>query len=492
MDSPRLRPELDDVTRRIAAMPLVDQLELATRLEQLVNLDQPVVHDEAAKRKETLECLRRAAEHLGVERPLTKSEYERVQKELRLAWSWQQILRLWGSFQAAAAAAAGGRMPQTWQQRDFRRRFVRPRTGGIEESLNAVRAWLATKPATETRQSYDQFARQHNLAVPDGDLPLPRASLLTNRLGLPFGVTLAAAKGETPLPEAQAHARDNNDWSEGPDDLIAIGTIALLTGKDRNATRLITLDWRFPRPVLTFRRLQVWLRAEVEAFLDGVPAEPAPLNRLQERYLGSAEVAKLLCMSLKTLNLHNPTPLRPVAKVGNMNLWLREEVEAYLATDHARITLRRRQRAKLGSGEAKKMSEFVTLSGFAHEVGMKVPQARLVFAEPGFPAAVAWFGASGIWLRAEVEQHLLGNAVPSRPVGALQGLLMTSEQLREYLAYSRAAQRRSRMDVPPPAAVTEAGNIYLRSDVEAHLDADPGRRELLAARRARRQSGEPD
>jgi predicted DNA-binding transcriptional regulator AlpA len=467
-------------------MPLVDQLEFAARVEQLVNLDRPLLHDEAALRKETLECLRAAMAELGLERPLKKDEYEQVQKELGLAWSWQRIHRLWLSFEAASRAAAGGHLPPTWQQRDFHRRFVRPRTGDIEESLGAVKDWLATDPATQTRKSYDEFARQHNLTLAEGGTPLPRAPLLSSRLQLSFAAILAAAKGEKPLPVTQAAARDHNDWSEGPDDLISIGTVALMAGLSGSATRALTRDPRFPRPVLRFTRLQVWLRDEVQAFLDGESVLLAPMYRLQECYLSTREAAKLLALAVPTLNVHNPTPLRPVAQVGRMKLWLRVEVEEYTREHPEGITRRRRASDGPGVGEGKKRSEFVTHSGFASEVGMSLAQAQLVFNESDFPARAASFEDAGIWLRKDVEQHLLGNPVPQRPANALQELLMTGSELREFLAYPASTQRSGEMDVPAPAATTEAGNIYLRAEVEAHLDADPKRRELLAARRSRR------
>lgn len=223
-------------------MPLVDQYEFAARVERLVNLERPLLDDDAAKRKETLACLKQAREHLGLEQALTKDEYERVQKELGLGWSWQRIHRLWGSFALAARAAGGSVLPTTWQQRDFQRRYVQPRTGDIEEPLSAVRAWLATEPATLTRKSYDEFACQHNLNLPEGGMPLPRAPLLSSRLGLSFAAILAVARGEEPLPEVQSHARDNKDWSDGPDDLVSIGTVALMAGVSASAVRVMARD----------------------------------------------------------------------------------------------------------------------------------------------------------------------------------------------------------------------------------------------------------
>lgn len=190
---------------------------------------------------------------------------------------------------------------------------------------------------------------------------------------------------------------------------------------------------------------------------------------------------------MPTLNVFNPTTLRPVAQVGLMKLWLRADVEEYVREHPAEITRRRRQHAEPGVAEGKKRSQFVTLSGFAHEVGMSLAQAQLVFAEPGFPARAASFGDAGVWLRADVEKHLRGNPGPRQPANALQELLMTGSELGDYLAYPASTRRSGAMDAPAPVVNTEAGNIYLREEVEAHLDAEPRRRELLEARRARGQ-----
>jgi predicted DNA-binding transcriptional regulator AlpA len=484
VDSPRQRTELDDLTRRLVEMPLADQYEFAARVEQLVNLERPLLRDEAAERRETLECLRQAMAQLGVERPLTKDEYEGVQKTLGLAWSWQRIHRLWGSFSLAARVATGVRLPQTWQERDFRRRFVRTNGDWCEEGLSAVRLWLATEPQTRTRKSYSEFVRQHNRMLKDGELPLPQAVSLCNRLALKFREVVAAASGETPVEEVVARAREGKDWSRGPDDLVSSGTIALMAGVSVHAASRLIRDAYFPRPVLILARTDVWLREEVQAFLDGERSPLGEADRLREHYLTTQQVAERVAIGPRAISTRGLGSLKPVAQVGKVHLWLPDEVEEYARANAAAIARRQRNRAQPGRREGRKTSRFVTLSGFANEVGLDNAQAQRIFNEPGFPPSVAWFGNAGLWLREEVERYLLGEPVEPRPTNSLQELLMTGPEVQKELAYSASTYRHA--DLPPPAALTNVGNVYERSDIEAHLDADPKRRELLEARRARR------
>jgi predicted DNA-binding transcriptional regulator AlpA len=481
VDEPRLQTELDELTRRLLAMPLVDQYKFGERVELLLNLDQPLLKDEAVKRRETLTCLQVAMAHLGVERPLTTDEYAAARSQLGLSWSMQRILRLWKSFELAAQAAAGAPLPRTWQQRDFTRRFLagrRPR--GCEEYLTAVRIWLAAEPLTESTLAYDQFARQHNLTLEEGGLPLPRLATITNRLALPFSEIVAVARGDVPYPDVVAKRRDAADWSVGPHDLVCLRTLTLMCGGTSHQAGWLSKQGHFPRAALVVSNRRMWLREELADYLAGARKPPLEENRLRPQYLTAPEVGGMLVVHPRTLVKTDGFP-PPVARVASLLLWLRADVEDYAEAHTREIEVRRRRRPRQNPSTG---SQFMTLAAIARELEMGAGQAQDLVEKDGFPPPVRRFGDSGIWLRKDIEAYLANQ--PVGPTCALAELLMDVKEVNELMALSPKVHKRDYRDLPPAVARTKSGNVYLRSDIEAKLDADPEARRRLEQRRQRR------
>jgi predicted DNA-binding transcriptional regulator AlpA len=470
----RLTTELDELTRRFDAMPRVDQYEFARRVELLLNLEQPLLNDEAVKRRETLADLRRAMSHLALARPLTKDEYEAVQRELGLDWSWQRIFRLWRSWDAPTRAAAGATPARGWQERDFRRRFLSSRPARTtEEYFAALRLWLENDPPTTTAASYDQFAREHNLQLSDGGLPLPIASTLVGVLGLRFSDLVKIARGEQAYPDVVRVRRDNTDWSRGPDDLIGMRTIGFMSGRTPSGAQLLTREGDFPRPVMLVGGRRIWLRDEVARYLAGEVLPLGELDRLRERYLTRDEAAALLAISPSTLRQVDTFP-RHVAKVGRDCLWLREEVEGYAALYEREVA-----RRKSGPRRKGRRSEFLTLASLTRELELSDFQTRRLLAEVGFPPPVRRFGGGGVWSRSSVEAYLAGNPLPSQ--SAIGDLLDTTE-VEELLAHETGYRKSRALELPPAVARIKGANVYLRAEVEAMLD-DPAVQERLERRR---------
>jgi hypothetical protein len=479
----RLTTELDELTRRFLAMALVDQHEFAVRVGQILNLERPLLDDEGVKRKETIACLCEAAAHLGLDRPLTKDEYEAAQKELHLPWSWQRIGRLWRSYALAARAAAGGPLPRSWQERDFKRRFLAGKNArSREEYLTAVRLWLATKPPTERGVSYDEFVREHNLTLEDGGLPLPRLSTVTKALGLRFAEVVAIAKGEQELPTVVEARSQDADWSRGPDDLVGLRTLALLCGGSQHQARRLTMAPDFPRPVLRVCGRRIWLRAELSAYLAGERLPLQPPERLRERYLTAGQAAALLAVKPTTL-IRSPELPRMVAQVASIYRWLRDDVEGYANAREDDIAGRREGRRP----EPRSRTQFVTLSSLARELGMGYGQVTALAAEDGFPTPLQRFDGGGVWAREEVESYLKGQ--PSTPAkSALGELLMDAPAITEFMALKASVRRNQYGDLPEPVARIKSGNVYLRNEVEAILEADPAARARLERRRRRQEA----
>lgn len=483
MNVPRLQTELDDLTDRFAKMPVADQLEFAGRVEAFLNLDHSLVNDDRKHQRETIECLREAMAHLGLDRPLTVKEYQAAQKELELAWSSQKILRLWRSFEHAARAAAGAPLPRTWQYRDFQRRFLKGKPARThEEYFAALRFWLASDPPTKRAASYDQFSREHNLSLRGDGLPLPLSTTIVTVLGLPFSKLVAVAGGEKEYHEVVVRQREEGSWSRGPHDLIGMRTVGLMAGRSAPATTRLVLKPDFPSPALIIRARRVWLRDEVAAYLEGEPPVWAEADRLRHLYLTSTETAELLAIG--NLSLLRADKFPPaVAKVGRDYLWLREEVEAYAKANALEIERRRQRRTPKG-----RRSEFVTKASLGRELEMSDFQIGRLIKEPSFPAPVRRFGDGAVWSRKAVEAYLAGKPVPVDE-SALAALLLSSDEVEELMALlpgEDGGHKRHYPDLPEPVACTYTGNVYLRSEVDAMLATRLGARARLERRRARR------
>jgi len=69
--------------------------------------------------------------------------------------------------------------------------------------------------------------------------------------------------------------------------------------------------------------------------------------------------------------------------------------------------------------------------------------------------------------------------------------LMDAGEMTEFMALKPGVGRHRYRDMPAPVARIKTGNVYLRSEVEARLAADPAARARLDRRRARRQASAP-
>lgn len=493
MDEPRRRSELQKLQQGFLKLAEVDQLDFAGWVGDYLALPRPFFPDEAEHRKATLDCIRRAAAHLELTRPPKVEEYLRASRELELTWSWQKIHRLWGSFLVAAAVAFGKRAPASAQQRAFIGRFSPTSGAQREEHFTSVRLWLDTEPAAKTMTAYDIFAREYNYTLDDGELPLPRYGTMMSALALSWRDILAVAEGRLEHAEAVRERRDRPDKSHGPDDLIGLGTIALMRGLSKSQATQTVAVADFPRPALILAHRRIWLRDEVEAYVAGGRRPLMDENRLREHYLTAKEVSELLSISQSTL-LKERARLPKAGMVGGIGYWMRETVDAYIAAHPQRTARRRQARKRPGTVNAKpRKTQYITKQGLADELGTSFNSIRTMTAEPGFPQPVARFGDAGVWFRNDVEDYLAARPVLERGPMALQELLVDSGALVDYLGLARRnfdSKSAAALGLPAPVARPSGKNVWLKDEIDAWLDADPRRCELRdrrLAQRARRE-----
>lgn len=470
----RVRTELDEATRLATVMPLADLYELARRVGELANLEQPLLRDAALKRAETIDHLRQAALHLDIsDRPLRKKEYEQASREIDVM-GWNKIHRIWGSFAVPAAVAAGLKPPQTSRQRDFARKYLPlQRRFRHEECFSAVRRWLATEPFTETATGYDDFVLEYNALLDEGEPTLPRLAYLHDSLGLRFHEIVAIVRGERAPEEVIKESREDEPL-RGPYDLVMARTIALLGGTTVWSARQLVRRSDFPTAALIKSGWSMWIREEVVAYLAGERRPLLEEDRLSGLYMTAAEVAERLMLTPEAVLQGSERYVRRAGRVGNLVLYFTEEVEAYVNGHVAEIDWRRHRHGR-PTDKAPPRRKFVSLMQLARERGLTLDAMREMTREDGFPAPYRDYG---VWLRAAVQAYFAGEElVEDMPPEEL----MTTAEVNAFLGYRKQSSLGDKpSDFPRPVARRLGGNLFARADIEAYVAAHPDCREAIA------------
>jgi predicted DNA-binding transcriptional regulator AlpA len=484
----RRKTELEATLARFLDMSYADQLEFCQRVSSYLPLTKgvgPLLDEVLERRRASLDCIRRAQQHLGLDRPPTVKEYARAARELGLPWSWQQIQRLWGAWLFAINALETRRMPKTAAERSFRRRHA-PRRRRREECLYAVRLWLATKPASDRARDFDDWARERNYTLAPGEQPVPRQVTIPKTLALRWTDVLAIARGEKTHASTARARRENRDWSRGQQRLISLSTIALMRGESPPQVSPLTRRSEFPLPVASFGGRRAWMFDEVEAYLRGEKVPRGPENRLRHLYLDVSQYAALIGLSPNTI-AHTGGDIQPLGMVGGCRYWSRVEVETWVSRHRHVVERRKAETWRPGTGPVAGGSDFVGTTGVMKLLSTDRSAAVKLIHEPGFPKPVATFGTARVWRTRDVEAYVAGAEVDAVRENALQAKLLDAGHLGDLLALSRATVKPSETQLPPPVATIGARHLWHADDVETWIAGLEARhRARINRRRARR------
>ena len=462
----------------------VDQLELAATLARYIpsrELEAVAADKERRRRLESLTCLRQVADKVG--HPPTTAEYREVAAELGLDWSWQQIQRLWG-WSRALEALESGHAPWTAAERSFRRKHTRRRRSR-REPTEAVKLWMEGKPEATNRQDYDDWAREHNYRLEDGDLPVPRAGTVINSLGLRWREVLLLARGDRERDELlEGKERKNKgDWSRG-ERLISVTTIGVMSGRAASTANLLLNEYGCPAHVATFSGRRAWLFDEIARYLEDEEVPSHAENNLQDKYMTAEEFFS--AVGFVTFNRHRkPVEVEPHGKVAGMHYWLRAEVEEWVRKNQARVEARRDALRGRTVRRAAVREDFVAATEIARRLGIATDAVAGLVSDPGFPTPLAINGPS-VWHWPQVEAFVAHLPVPESPVGVLGEILIDRLGLAEILALAPAKAHPSDVAVPMPFTDTGLSYVWRVSDVYAWAREDPVRLAKVNARRARR------
>lgn len=325
----------DYVLNRFFELPTRQQLaayrvirdRLSSRIQETKR--DRVVEDRAA----TIEAIEAVAAHLGLEgRAPTPNEFDAGARALGLKWRRGHVQRVWGRWRFAKAVYLREYIPPAAHAHDRRL----PNSGGGQRRLpplECLRRWLASKPASRATTAYLRWAREYNAALTDGDLPVvAHTGSITRPLQMTWPDAVRFAAGEIKRDEARPIRRQpRNRFCRGPHQLVSRTDLVEIIGGTSYSVHQLVAQPAFPRPVVALGRNRFWLRSDIESYAKGEPVPTRRENQLRDVYMTSQEVAAMSGFSHSKVSAgKGGLPPRAV-RLGAIDLWLRDELEDWLA-----------------------------------------------------------------------------------------------------------------------------------------------------------------
>lgn len=328
----------DELPREVAA--ILQRLTILSESDQLLAYE--TIRDYLAaggrsaladaqldERGEALRIMRAVMAHYGLTDPrkLRVKQFDAAPDELREEWRSGRVVRAWGTWKFARDALVGAKPRPTAAQRAVRSAYA-GRKLQTDDYLAGVRAWLETAPPQKTMDAYTGWARERDSAISDGTLPYPRANTVRGGLGLGWLTILQVAGGELKLADATETKRAKRRAVVGAShDLVSSADIVEMSGRQTSTVQYFMHRADFPTPVLVLGTRRFYLREDIKAFLDETPVPDRERNELGDIYIDREAAAEILDCTPGSFNRLKGSPA-PVARVGGINLWLKQEVEA--------------------------------------------------------------------------------------------------------------------------------------------------------------------
>jgi hypothetical protein len=317
------------------ALPWDDRLSVfdaeSRSLEDAGRPRPDVVTRRSAAQRRAIDALVQAAHALGKDdgdRPLTIAKYEAATSGDGSAMSPSGIVRAFGTWGRAAAAARGLRIPAAWSESASKRALAQRRRA-YADPLVCLHYWLETSPPSKRWVDYDDYARAINSTT---DLPvrLLGAGAITSRLCIYWPDAVAIGEGRMSLDEASKHPRllRIRGLDEGP--LAGISTIARLHNRTRSTVQLDVDRPSFPAPKVWIGGSRAWAQTDVSAWYAGQPFRSKPLKEIYQ----AADLATHLGLSLPSVRVYiskgrfDRVP-RPAGRVCGRWWWWRVDVTRF-------------------------------------------------------------------------------------------------------------------------------------------------------------------
>jgi predicted DNA-binding transcriptional regulator AlpA len=257
---------------------------------------------------------------------LQAKQFDAAPEALRGGWTSSRVIKTWEKWSYARDAAAGERSRPTARQRALRRAL------GAEElrtddHIETIRSWLTANPPKLNIRHYREWASEHNAARAEGELRAADYMTIQNSLGIGWDDTIRVARGEVTLDEARKQHVEKRNPSVRPEHaLVTTGDIVAMWGRDKQAVAYSSNQEGFPAPVVIVNDRRLWLRSDIEAYIEGEPVPEREPNELGHLYVTAGEAKKILGLTSSVAQLSGcPAPKYS----GSHFLWLRSEIEAW-------------------------------------------------------------------------------------------------------------------------------------------------------------------
>lgn len=333
--------ELRDALDRFYALSTRDQLEFFARAREHLGSEawgEDEVEKEIGKRAEALEALEAVADDLRARgefregKSPTVKEFDAAAERLGLGIRSGVVIGAFIRWRVAKTVLEGGRA----RERPSRRRAKAAAVGRArthEDYLQAVRFWLATDRAAETRRDYDAFVDEENRKRSgSADRPLPSSRAVTTGLRLGWRDVIPVARGD--VTHERALEVKEAELLKGLTDESLVGgeVVTVITGARAQRIGAEIRDGVLPAPAAKIGRVHAWVLGDLMKVRDG---QPVPRRReffFQDEVIDLPGLGRAIGFNvdhLRTLlneEAWDRVP-RPDGKVSGSWYWLRSDID---------------------------------------------------------------------------------------------------------------------------------------------------------------------
>lgn len=340
-------PELEAAVAQVTSLTTADQLQLFELLRERLSSEVAETSSDlkALKRADALKVLAEVADHLGKpgEMP-TPDEFDATAAKIAPSWNRSKVIRAWGKWRFAKSAYLRGEVRTTGETRKLLSVVGTSKARSPESYVVFVRKWLDTNPSGTFKRDYQAWVKKYNETLKEGDDPAPSVYRVYSKLRITWEDVVRVARGEITLAEARpTQARDRKLVCEGPHDLVSITEIQEKLGCTRPTANTKTRKPGFPVPVFSTGRVRLWMREDVEAYLEGESFPKREEDELGDEYLRVIEVADRLGVAEVSVASYTVRHLpRPTVNLGGVRLWHVSVIEETLEKRARRGRLDRR------------------------------------------------------------------------------------------------------------------------------------------------------
>jgi hypothetical protein len=344
MTEPLRKKDLGELISRIQRLSDLDKFEIFHALRKDLAGELSAEHPENTlmrERQEALAYIEKAAKHLKLplrEAP-TKAQFDQVAEELNWEWNGAKINRLWERWRMATDAYLGTRRIGTPAARERAKRLRGTVSNTPKKHFEGLRSWLATKPEVETHAAYDAFADAYNASLPEGQIPLARASTVARGLPVSWSNAIKVARKELTLERAiSQELAESLPATLDDKTLVGLPQLSRIFKASTQVVRELTqADPKFPVPVAHLDGHAGWLYEDVKLYRRNLATPKRAEDEYQYSYISLSELLALLERKERPVRraireqAWSRVP-QPEGELGvGIPYWRREKVEAWIA-----------------------------------------------------------------------------------------------------------------------------------------------------------------